>query len=301
MAAVEEAARERGALVRYRNREIGEAELSFLREHIGNAQNRTLRELSREICQVWEWRQRNGALSEYACRDLLLRLEQWGHLKLPATRRRVTAERRRLSRVPLELIVIPEVEIGDQWADLDRLVVRPIEPEERLGWRVYMERYHYLGWRPVVGEHILYAAEMDGGLVALLGWASAALRVTARERYLGWDDGARRERLHLVANNVRFLVLPWVRVRNLASRVLALNLHRLSADWQQRWRHPIYLAETFVDSARFRATCYRAANWRYVGQSAGRSRKGNRYLFHSSPKAIYLYELHRQACSILRG
>ena len=203
--------------------------------------------------------------------------------------------------MPLELIVIPEVEIRDEWADLSRLVVRPIEPQERLGWRVYMDRYHYLGWRPVVGEHVLYAAEMDGELVGLLGWASAALRVTARERYLGWNDGARRERLHLVANNVRFLVLPWVHVRNLASRVLALNLRRLSADWQRRWGHPIHLAETFVDSARFRATCYRAANWRHVGESAGRSRKGNRYLFHSSPKAIYLYELHRQARLLLRG
>lgn len=290
-----------GAWLRYRNREIGEAELSFLRGCIDGARGRTLREVSREICQAWEWRQRNGALSEYACRDLLLRLEEWGHLRLPASRRRVTAVRRRLSSVPLELIVIAEVEIRDEWADLSRLVVRPIEPQERVGWRVYMDRYHYLGWRPVVGEHVLYAAEMDGELVALLGWASAALRVTARERYLGWNDGARRERLHLVANNVRFLVLPWVRVRNLASRVLALNLHRLSADWQQRWRHPIHLAETFVDSARFRATCYRAANWRYVGESAGRSRKGNRYLFHSSPKAIYLYELHRQARSLLRG
>lgn len=300
MAAVDGGA-DRGALVRYRNREIGEAELSFLRECAEGAQGRTLRELSREICQAWDWRQRNGGLSEYACRDLLLRLEEWGHLKLPPSRRRVTAVRRRMPKVPLELIVIPEVEVRDEWADLSRLVVRPIEPEERLGWRVYMDRYHYLGWRPVVGEHVLYAAEMDGELVALLGWASAALRVTARERHIGWDNGARRERLHLVANNVRFLVLPWVYVRNLASRVLALNLHRLSADWQQRWGHPIHLAETFVDSARFRATCYRAANWRYVGQSAGRSRKGNHYLFHSSPKAVYLYEVHRRAASLLRG
>jgi hypothetical protein len=300
MVAVEGGA-ERGALVRYRNREIGEAELSFLRGCVERAEGRSLRELSREICRAWEWRQRNGALSEYACRDLLLRLEEWGHLRLPASRRRSAVVRQRLSKVPLELIVIPEVEVREGWADLKRLVVRPIEPEERVGWRVYVERYHYLGWRPVVGEHVLYAAEIDGELVALLGWASAALRLTARECYIGWDDHARRARLHLVANNVRFLVLPWVQVHNLASRVLALNLRRLSADWQQRWGHPIHLAETFIDSARFRASSYRAANWRYVGESAGRSRKGNRYLFHSSPKAVYLYELHRHARALLRG
>jgi hypothetical protein len=300
MAAVEGGA-ERRVLVRYRRREIGEAELSFLRDCIEQAQGSSLRELSRAICEAWEWRQPNGALSEYACRDLLLRLEEWGHLQLPAARRRGGSVRRRLAKVALELIVIPEVEIGEGWAELRRLAVRPIEPEERLGWRVYMERYHYLGWRPVVGEHILYAAELDGELVGLLGWASPALHVPARECFIGWDDRARRQRLHLVANNVRFLVLPWVRLRNLASRILASNLRRLSSDWQRRWGHPIHLAETFVDSARFRATSYRAANWTYVGDSAGRTRKGNRYLHHSAPKAIYLYELHRRARSLLRG
>jgi hypothetical protein len=289
-----------GALLRFRNREIGARELEFLRATIATSGWRTLTELSRIVCEAWAWRQRNGNLSEFACRDLLLRLEQWGHLDLGVRRRRgPRGSGRKKSGIPTELIPIAEIVLTDAEANLDELVVRPIEREERLGWRVYMERYHYLGFRPLVGEHLLYAAYLDTELVALLGWASAALRVPVRERYLGWDDSTRRRHLHLVANNVRFLVLPWVCVRHLASKVLAANLRRLSRDWESVWKHPVHLAETFVDSARFRGTCYRAANWTYLGQSAGRGKHGYHYLDHGVPKAVFVYELHRCTRALL--
>ncbi len=297
-------------LVRYRNRAIGAREVEFIRTTIaaGDCSGRV--ELSRIICCAWDWRQANGALSAYACRDLLLRLEQWGHIELPVGQRRgrppgvAQAEkphRRPLPELPLpvELIPIAEIPIGEAEADLNTLVVRPIVAEERLGWRVYMERYHYLGERPIVGEHLLYAAFLDTNLVALIGWASAALHVPARERFVGWDEPTRRKRLHLVANNFRFLVLPWVRVQNLASKVLGANLRRLAADWEARWGHPVHLAETFVDRARFRATCYRAANWVHLGESAGLHKRGNRYRVGATPKTLYVYELHRNARRLL--
>jgi hypothetical protein len=185
--------------------------------------------------------------------------------------------------------------------DLRGLVVRPITREERQGWRLYMARYHYLGDRTIVGEHILYAAFLEGELVALLGWASAAFRAPLREGYIGWTDETRSRRLHLVANNIRFLVPPWVRVKNLASKVLAANLRRLSRDWMAVWNHPVLLAETFVDTSRFRGTCYQAANWTYLGQTAGRTKRGNAYLKEGSPKALYVYPLRRDALSRLRG
>ena len=293
---------EEAVLLRYRNREVTAANLEFLRQQCA-ASGATRDDLTRAICQTWNWRQANGSLSRYACSDLLLRLEERGLLTLPAPvrppRRR---DRKAFSHLalPPDLIALTGLEVQDPHADLRTLVVRPIVAEERLGWRLYVERYHYLGDRPIVGEHLLYAAFLDGELVALIGWASAAFRAPLRETYVGWDEAAKRRRLHYVANNIRFLILPWVRVRHLASKILAANLRRLSADWQAVWKHPLFLAETFVDTTRFRGTCYRASNWLYLGETAGRSKRGNAYLYGGTRKALFVYPLRRHAPRRLR-
>ncbi len=289
----------------YRNREVTERDVAFLSE-MSERPWPTRSALARAVCAAWNWRQANGGLSEYACVDLLLRLQERGLLRLPAAsgaRRRGRAGERAFGWLPLppDLIPLAGVAVRDPDADLASLEVRPIAAEERLGWRLYMERYHYLGDRPIVGEHLLYAALLGSELVALLGWASAAFRAPLREEFVGWDEATKRRRLHFVANNVRFLVLPWIRVRHLASKLLARNLRRLSADWQAVWNHPLYLAETFVDTARFRGTCYSAANWIYLGETAGRSKRGNAYLHGGTRKALFLYPLRRQATRWLRG
>jgi hypothetical protein len=262
--------------------------------------------VARAICEAWNWRQANGSPSEYGCRDLLLRLQERGFVKLPARMKRAPKVRERKAPmgdlpVPADLIALTGLEVRDGDADLGQLQVRPIAAEERLGWRLYMDRYHYLGDRPIVGEHLLYAALLGDELVALLGWASAALRAPLRETYVGWDEATKRRRLHLVANNIRFLILPWVRVRHLASKILAMNLRRLSTDWQAAWKHPVMLAETFVDTARYRGTCYRAANWIELGQTAGRTKRGNNYLHEGSKKALFVYPLRRDATRRLRA
>lgn len=292
----------RTVVLRYRNREVTPTDLEFLRQQCAGSWTRRA-DLAQAICRAWNWRQANGSVSEYACWDLLLRLEERGLLELPARARRPgRSDRKAFSSLPLppDLIALTGLEVRDPDVDLSELCVRPIATEERLGWRLYMERYHYLGDRPVVGEHLLYAAVLGEELVALLAWASAAFRAPLREAYVGWDEMTKRRRLHLVANNTRFLILPWVRVRHLASRVLALNLRRLSRDWQQVWNHPLYLAETFVDTSRYRGTCYRAANWRYLGETAGRSKRGNNYSYGGTKKALYVYPLHRHATRRLR-
>ena len=289
-------------VLRYRNREVTEGDLRFLRELCGGSWRRRV-DLFRAVCDAWQWRQANGDLSLYACSDLLSRLEERGFLELPKPARRPSPpEKRRWFRslpLPVDLIPVMGLEVRDPHADLAQVQLRPIEPEERLGWRVYMQRFHRLGDRPMVGEHLMYAAWLEGELVALLGWAAAAFRAPLRDAYVGWDERTKRRRLHLVANNVRFLVLPWVQVKCLASRILALNLRRLSADWQKRWNHPVLLAETFVD-ARYRGTCYRAANWQHLGKTAGRSKRGNQYLRGGTRKALFVYPLRRDACRTLR-
>jgi hypothetical protein len=289
-----------GPILRYRKREIYLADLEFLRSTIAECTIR--KEVYRRVCEAWGWRQANGAPSLVACQDLLLRLEERGHLHLPVSRKAIgpRPSRRQLPVLPAEHIALMWMPVVDPEVSLASLEVRPIAPEERAGWRLFMGRYHYLGDRPIVGEHLLYVALLDGEVVALLGWASAALHVPARERYIGWDEQALRRHLHLLANNVRFLIPSWVRVKCLASRVLARCLCRLSRDWQAAWGHPVHLAETFVDTARFKGTCYRAANWTYLGQTAGRSKRGNDYLRNDAPKAVFVYPLHRRACRLLR-
>ena len=287
-------------LWRYRNREIRATDLDSLRVLLAQHGEGGRKAFPRVVCEAWGWRQANGGWSECACRDLLLRLEERGEIVLPV-RRQARPRRRQLPLWPIDLMPLVGLEVCDPHADLDQIEVRPIAPEERLGWRLFMARYHYLGYRAPIGEHLLYAAFLDEELVALLGWAAAALHAPLRERYIGWDQPTKRRRLHLVVNNVRFLVLPWVRVRNLASKVLALSVRRLSADWAQRYGHPVYLAETFVDTARFRGTCYRAANWMYLGQTAGRTKHGNTYVRRAAPKALYVYPLAGDARQRLRG
>jgi len=284
-------------LVRYRNREIREEDLHFIRATIEGRPELTRTQMASLICEAWNWRRCDGSSKVKACHDLLLRLDEWGHITLRRQAGRTTGRsRRQLPRLPTDLIPLAWWEVNQADVDLHRVVVRPIAEEERSGWRLFIDRFHYLGCQPIIGENLLYVAEypgLAGEVLALVGWASASFRAPLREDYIGWDESAKRQRQHLVVNNVRFLVPHWVQVPNLASRVLSQNLRRLSADWQQRWGHPVHLAESFVDTSRHQGTCYRASNWVCLGHTAGRSKRGNKYLKAGSPKAHYVFPLRR--------
>ena len=183
----------------------------------------------------------------------------------------------------------------------DTLVVRPILRDEVSLWCECMRRNHYLGYRGIAGRSLRYVAILNSRWVAIIGWGSAALKCTVRDRFIGWDPETKLKRLYLIANNVRYLVLPSVSIRNLASKVLSMNLKRLSGDFQEVYGHPVYFAETFVDVSRYRSTCYRAANWRYVGLSSGWSKSNTSYYRNGQPKAVYLYPLRKDAKEILTG
>lgn len=178
-------------------------------------------------------------------------------------------------------------------------VLRPIRREEQARWRQLMRQYHYLGFERIVGESLCYVASRGNDWVALLGWGSAAFKCTARDQWIGWDQALQWRRLHLIANNVRFLILPDYHEPNLASRLLALNLKRLSQDWELYFGHPLLLAETFVDSARFRGTCYRAAGWQVLGQTRGFAKCNRRYWRHGQPKLVFVRPLVPDARSRL--
>jgi len=178
--------------------------------------------------------------------------------------------------------------------------VRPVTQKEKLLWRSLMRQHHYLGFGKTAGECILYVATINREWVGLLGWAAAAIHIRVRDEWIGWDSVAKKKRLHLVANNVRFLVLPHVKVKNLASKILSLNIKRLSFDWQKIYGHPILLAETFVDPSWFCGTCYLAAGWKPLGQTDGfgRNPRGN-YIEHGHPKIVFVRPLVKDVQKLL--
>jgi len=185
--------------------------------------------------------------------------------------------------------------------ELSRVQVRPIVPEERAAWDALMREHHYLGLKALVGRSLRYVAKYEGRWLALLGWASGALKCAPRDAWIGWSGALQWQRLRLIANNSRFLLLPGPRVKNLASRILGLNLARLSADWERVHGHALVLAETFIDPSRFAGTCYRAANWLELGATRGFAKSNQTYVEHGVHKRIWIYPLHPKAAQILSG
>lgn len=256
-------------------------------------------QLSRHLCQHWAWRTPRGHLKDMACRSLLLKLERRGLVTLPPRRRPpVNAVRNR---------VIPAVPhsttpVRGPLGALTPLLVAPVaDPGPRALLRHLLARYHPRGYPGRVGESLAYLVRAgDGRPLACLLFGAAAWALAPRDAYLGWPPAARRHRLPWVANNLRFLVLPWVTVPHLASHVLARVARRIRADWPARYGHPVVLLETFVDPGS-PGTCYRAANWVYVGQTQGRTRNDRTHRRPVPPKAIYLYPLTPAFRAVLHG
>lgn len=184
-------------------------------------------------------------------------------------------------------------------AEFGDLEVRPITAEENEQWDRLMKQHHYLGFRSLVGETIKYVALFHGQWIALIGWGSAAFKTRHRDAWIGWTKEQQWPRLKFIANNQRFLILPECQIQNMASKLLSLNLKRLSQDWVAIHGHPIVIAETFVDHQRFTGACYQAANWICLGKTRGFGRNGGKYYLHGHPKTVYVYSLCSNARSML--
>lgn len=275
---------------RYRARQLGMQDIRFIQALISEQYQRGRSHISKLLCERWQWVQPNGKLKEYAARDLLLRLEEQGLIALPPRLRpKNNLKQKSFSQIPFFVKESVHGSVGEH----GRPSIEGVNSQDGYLWDYLVFHYHYLGLPKLVGEHIKHLVYLHGQVVACLAWASAAWKVKARDHFIGWQESTRRRNLSLVANNSRFLILPWVKVKYLASTALSLSIRRLRADWEKTYSHPIYLAETFVDTSRFEGTCYRAANWLCVGQTQGSAKKGNAYCYHGQPKAIYLYPLHR--------
>ncbi len=248
--------------------------------------NRT--RLSKELCHLWDWRSGNGQIKDMACRTLLSKLERCGHITLP---QQLTAGRG-CRKVSIPYVPHKTAPIACSLSDLEPVSVQLVQDTALLSLlQCLLARYHYLGFRSTVGENMKYMVfDREQNPLACLLFGSAAWKCAPRDDFIGWDAETRRANLHLVTNNMRFLILPWVRVPHLASHILGKVARRISSDWMEKYGHPIYLMETFVERDCFQGTSYRAANWLLVGQSTGRSRNGHPGL-KVPIKDIYLYPL----------
>jgi uncharacterized protein DUF4338 len=254
---------------RYRGRTVRDTEIAFLREFIAAHPELSRCALSRRICEAWQWKQANGALREMVCRGLMLGLERAGYIELPPIRFKVRnhlAERERPEPVVPDNRPIhgPFNELGPiEFQQVRRTSQEPL-------FNSLMEQYHYLGYEQPVGEHLKYLVSSNGQVIACLAWCSAPRHLASRDRFIGWSAESRKRNVHLLAYNTRFLILPWVHVPHLASHILGRMAKLVLRDWQQLYAHPIHWLETFVDPARFKGTCYRAANWIPLGRTTGR-------------------------------
>jgi hypothetical protein len=273
-------------------RQIGQAEIDLIHGLLAGHGEWHRTRLSRELCRRWEWHNAAGQPKDMACRSLLLKLERSGHIRLPA-RRGPSVNGRRHRSVP----IVPHCreKIAEPLRQLLPLEIGVVGSagEEAALCRSLIAQYHYLGVRSAAGENLKYQVrDRRGRLLGCLWFAAAAWRCKARDRFIGWDEQARQRNLPCVANNTRFLVLPWVRVDNLASHLLSRLAGRICRDWTGKYGHGLYALETFVDRSRFTGACYRAANWRLLGQTSGRTRNDvvNRGPL-ASVKDVYVYPL----------
>ena len=255
----------------YRHRAVTTSEVIFIRKLIAEHPSSSRRELSRKLCQAWNWVQANGALRDMVCRGLMLQLHRAGHIELPPVlhvRNNPLAK-----RVQPALIEVDDAPLHTRFAEIGPLEIRQVRrtPDEPL-FNSLMQQHHYLGYTQPVGEHLKYMVFAQGRPVACMAWSSAPRHLGERDRFIGWSPKERLKNIHLLAYNTRFLILPWVAVPHLASHLLGRIARRLSADWQQLYGHPIVYLETFVDPQRFRGTCYRAANWILLGLTTGRGK-----------------------------
>jgi hypothetical protein len=275
-------------------RTFGACELELMRQIARECSALGVTEIARTVCELLEWRRPSGRLKNHECRQLLERLHAEGSLKLPDVRK-LGGRGPRRAKLSGSDAVPPTVECTVGECKALELALVNGKAESR-SWREQVERHHYLGCRVPFGANLRYWVRYRDRELACLLWNSPAWKMQTRDSWIGWSEAQRRGNLQHIVNNGRFLILPWVRVKGLASRILALSARQVPSDWERDYGYRPLLLETLVDAARFRGTSYRAANWVHVGQTAGRGRMDRMHEAHGQDvKDIYVYPLVRDA------
>ncbi len=273
-------------------RRLGLKEMGLIRHWLLTKPEWNRSRLSRELCLEWNWRNGAGDIKDMACRNLLLKLERRGLIRLPA--RKGLANPNAFRNRSREAVVCEQALMEGILCDLQPLRIEALgraHPDLSL-FRSLLQAHHYLGLQNIVGENLKYLVrDHDGRPLACLLFGSAAWKARSRDEWIGWTVRQREHALPYMANNTRFLILPWVRVPHLASHVLGQVARRLNRDWSAKYGHGIVLLETFVQRDRFLGTCYRAAGWVHVGATTGRSRNDRNQTLSVPVKDVYVRPL----------
>lgn len=272
-----------------RGRHFTGSDLDLIKQTIAEQPAMNRRELSILISQRLNWRQLNGNLKDRACRDVLLRLDQKGMIQLPKP---VYSFKTQTAGVKAVDFVEPARVITGKIGDFATPVFKVVaDTANRQLWNYLIDQYHYKGCRIVVGHHIKYLVYLDQQLIACMGFADAVKHLKLRDQWLGWNREQRQANIHLIINNVRFLILPWIKIKYLASKLLSMSARIVPDHWHLLYHYRPVLMETFVEKQRFCGTSYKAANWIYLGQTCGKGRSGMRYYDHGIIKDVYVYPL----------
>lgn len=276
---------------RYSGKDWSNADIDRIRGIIANNPTAKRAKLAQLVCASFDWNSINGQPKLMSCRVAMIRMHEQGLIQLPEPRQKPG---RRTCRQFSSPASDPQPEINCPIGELSDLCVELVTPGTTLAlWNEYISRYHYLGYKTMPGAQLRYLIYARGQVLGAMGYSAAAWKVAPRDKFIGWTPEKRVAKLHLIVNQTRFLILPWVHCKNLATRTLSLVARRIGDDWQSRYGYRPVLMETFVDDARFRGTCYKAGNWQHVGLTQGRT-KFDRYHVGGAPvKSIWLMPLRR--------
>lgn len=277
-----------------RGRHFTAEELGLIKNIVRIYWSEGRRSIAKVICERLNWRAENGRLKLVSALEALRRMEQYGHLLLPKGKTRGGYHRIKPLTSQQVDFDEPTEEITQPIKKLGRLRFELAQGGKQRLWRYLIQNYHYLGYTRLVGRHLKYFVYLGDKLVALLGFSDGIYHHRLRDAWLGWDEKTRASKRHLIVNNSRFLILPWVRVKNLGSKILGRAAKIVPYDWQRRYGYRPLFFETFVDVGNFSGTVYRAANWRYLGRTRGKGRRGLRYFFHGKFRDYYIYPLFRE-------
>ena len=283
---------------RYCGRDFSAAELRSIKCLIAESPQLTRAALSRIVCDKFSWHRPDGRLKDMSCRVAMLRMQDDGLIKLPPPRNSnnngKSYHRRTQQAEPDSVPFVTPVH------GLTNLCIEPVSARDQSHlWNEYIDRYHYLGYQPLPGAQIRYFVRDGDRTLALLGFGAAAWKTAPRDRFIGWSKEQRKRQLHLVINNARFLILPWIHSKNLASKILSLTARRITDDWQKHYNYRPAMVETFIETPRFSGTCYKAANWINLGKTKGRGKLEKRHKTRLPKKSIWVYPLAKNYRSLL--